>query len=472
MLDRATIEQFAEGVRGHVIQAGDPGYDEARAVWNGMIDRRPALIARCTGTADVIRAVNFGREHDLPLAVKAGGHSYAGHSICEGGLVVDLTLMNAVRIDPNRKRAWVGGGATWGDFDHEAQAFGLATTGGVDSRTGVAGLTLGGGVGYLARSCGLAADNLISADLVTASGERVKASEEENADLFWAIRGGGGNFGVVTSFEFQLHEVGPEVLVAQLFYPFEQVRDVFRFYRDFMADAADELACYGFVLRIPPVAPFPAEYHGKTASALVACYAGSVEAGQAALAPLAAFGDPILKAIQPMPYTALQKSNDAVYPNGARYYLKSHYLTELSDDAIDVLVRHSERQPGALTAPFLEPMGGAASRVDPAATAFPHRDAPFNLGIHTGWTDPADDDKMIAWARRFHDAMKPYATGGVYVNYLDPRFEEDVDERVRAAYGDNYRRLVRVQQAWDPENLFQRYPEHQPSTKAGRGDTA
>ena len=455
MPDKQTIEQFADTIRGPVFEPGDPGYEEARSVWNGMIDRHPALVARCTGAADVISAVNFARENTLPLSVKAGGHSYAGHAICEDGLVIDLTRMNGVHVDPERKRARVQPGATWGDFDHEAQAFGLATTGGVDSRTGVAGLTLGGGVGYLARKHGLAVDNLVAADIVTASGQLLHASEDENPDLFWALRGGGGNFGVVTSFEFQLHDLGPEVLVAQLFYPYADARDVLRFYRDFMTEAPDEVACYAFIIGVPPVAPFPEEYHGKPAPALLGCYTGPVEAGEAAMAPLASFGDPMFRLIQPMPYTALQQSGDALYPDGARYYAKSHYLAELSDEAIDVLVSHSETLPGSFTAPFLEPMGGAANRVDPTATAFPHRHAPFNFAISTGWTDPADDEELIAWTRQFYEAMAPFSTGGVYANYLDPRYDEkDLEQRVHSAYGKNYERLKRVKAKYDPDNLF------------------
>jgi FAD/FMN-containing dehydrogenase len=452
MIPGSIANQLTDTLHGRVLQPDHADYDEARAIWNGMIDRHPALIVQCKSPADVMAAVNFAGEHHLPLTVKAGGHSIAGKSIYEDGLVVDVSAMNGVRVDPDAQRARVGPGATWGDFDREAQAFGLATTGGVDSRTGVAGLTLGGGLGYLARKYGLAIDNLLAVDVVTADGELRRASADKNPDLFWALRGGGGNVGIVTSFEFQLHEVGPKLLVAQIFHPYEHASSVLRYYRDFMMTAPDEVSCYALIAHVPPAPPFPEAYQGKPAVALVGCYAGPVAAGQEALAPLTAYGDPILNAVQPMPYTTLQSSFDAGYPNGARYYWKSQYLSELSDAAIDTVVQHGTSLPGALTAGGFEAMGGAVNQVETTATAFPHRHAAFNFSIFAGWTDPEDDEEIIAWTKAFHEAVAPYATGGTYLNYLDR------DDDRSAAYGPNHERLLAIKRAWDPDNLFRMNP--------------
>ncbi len=444
------VEPLDERMRGSVLEPADDGYEEARAIWNGMIDCRPAGIARCTGVADVMAAVDFAREKRMPLAVRGGGHSIPGRCLTEEGLVVDLSPMGSVRIDPTTRTATVEPGARWGDFDHEAQAFGLATTGGVDSRTGVAGLTLGGGIGWLARSCGLSADNLLGADVVTAEGRLVRASEDENPDLLWGLRGGGGGLGVVTSFEFQLHEVGPEVLVAQAYHPFEDAADLFRFYRDFMAEASDEVGCYAFILRVPPAAPFPEEWQGRMAAALIACHAGEPERSRRELAPLEKFGDPILAFADTMPYTALQQSFDAGYPAGERYYGKSAFIEGLPDDLIETLVSVTDPLVGPFTAVFIESMGGAVGRVEPGATAFPHRDAPFNLSVTCGWSDPAKDERVVAWAREFYGAIEPHSTGGVYTNYLDV----DDDDRIQSAYGQNFERLVRLKEEWDPEGLF------------------
>lgn len=451
MLENATVEQLAGCLRGRVVTPGDADYDEARKVWNGMIDRKPSMIAQCSGTADVITCVNFAREHDLPVSVKGGGHGVAGKSICDDGLMIDLSRMNAVLVDSELKTAQVQGGATIGDMDHETQAFGLATTGGTDSRTGVAGLTLGGGIGHVARSFGLAADNLLAADVVTADGALVHTSETENPDLLWALRGGGGNFGVVTNFEFQLHVLGPEVLSAQIFHPFEDAGEVFRFYRDFMANAPDEVACYLVGLRVPPAQPFPEESHGKITILLLASYSGDIEEGKRFLKPVEEFGNPILKVFMPMPYTVLQSSLDAGLPDGARYYWKSHYLQGLSDAAIDTIVDRSEALPGEFSAVGIEPHGGAIDRVDAEAAAYPHRHVAFNLLIAVGWGDPDSDDEIISWAGGFHDAMAPYSTGGMYVNYLA---DGPSDDRSRAAYGPNYERLRQIKTKYDPDNLF------------------
>ncbi|MCD8509322.1 MAG: FAD-binding oxidoreductase [Bacillus sp. (in: Bacteria)] len=450
MLDQTAVEQLISAIRGRLILPGDEDYNDARSIWNGMVDKKPAMIAQCTGAADVITAVNFARENSLKVSVRGGGHNAAGSAICDDGLVIDLSQMKEVTVDPNAKLAYVSAGATLGDMDHETQAFGLATTGGVDSRTGVAGLTLGGGIGYLARTYGLSADNLVAADVVTANGELIHVSEEEHSDLLWALRGGGGNFGIVTQFVFQLHEVGPEVQVAQVFYPMDQAKEILHFYRDFSDQAPDELSCYVMIVRTPPVPPFPEMYHGKPALALAACYSGSVEEGKKAIAPLQNLGEPILKVITPMPYKILQSSNDAGTPDGYRYYFKSQFMSELSDEVIHLTVEYAKDFPGELTMLGFEPMGGAINRVPKEATAFPHRDAKYNFGLFSGWIDPKDDDKMLAWSRDFHQAMQPYTMSGVYSNYLD----HDDENRLRAAFGDNLERLREVKAKYDPSNFF------------------
>jgi len=420
------LQELSDGLHGRLIRPGDPDYDDARAVWNGMIDREPAAIARCSGAADVMAAVKHARERELVVSVRAGGHSVAGKSVCDDGLMIDLSGMDGVRVDPEARRVRVGAGATWADVDHETQAFGLATTGGLVSTTGVAGLTLGGGIGYLARNHGLAMDNLLS------------------------LRGAGGNFGVVTSMEFQLHEVGPEVMVAQLFHPVDAARDVLELYRELTADAPDELACYALLAHVPPGPPFPEAWHGKTTIALVALHSGDLDEGRRMLEPLADFGDPILALAQPMPYAVVQQSFDDGAPKGGRYYWKSHYLDEVSDGVVDAILEHADPLPGPLTLVGLEPLGGAVARVGPTETAYPHREARFAFGVWSGWTEPEQDEEMIEWTRRFHRAVEPHARGGSYANYLS----EDEDARSSDAFGDNYERLVQLKNEWDPTNFF------------------
>jgi FAD/FMN-containing dehydrogenase len=451
-MDTRAVERLATILRGQLTGPEDAGYDTARALWNGMIDRRPALVGSCEGTADVIACVDFARRHDLPLAARGGGHGVAGKALCDGGLVVDLSQMHDIHVDPKARMARVGGGATWGRVDHETQAFGLAVTGGVDSRTGVGGLTLGGGVGYLARAHGLTIDNLLSAEVVLADGSTVTASATEHADLFWALRGGGGGCGVVTSFEFQLHAVGPEVMTAQVFHDMDAAGEALRSYRDFMSEAPDEVACYPLFVNVPPIDPFPAEQRGRTALVLVACHAGSLEQGEDALAPLGAFGAPFLCAIAPMPYATLQSSFDAGAPDGGRFYWKAHFLDELSDGLIEALLERVDPLPGPYSVVFVESLGGAVARVDPAATAFPHRGVRFSLGISTGWADAEDDEAAVAWTRSLFEATAPHASGGVYVNYLD----RDEADRVDAAYGANLARLESIRRAYDPDGLFTR----------------
>jgi FAD/FMN-containing dehydrogenase len=449
-IDDAALDNFEEATRGAVFSPGDDGYDDARAVWNGRYDRYPAAVVRCSGTADVLTAVRFATEQDLPVAVKGGGHGYGGNAVADGCVMVDLSSLSSVRIDPRSKTARVEPGATWGAFDHEAQQFGLATTGATVSTVGVAGYTLGGGTGHLARTHGIGADNLLAADVVTADGELVHASESENPELFWALRGGSGNFGVVTSFEFSLHEVGPQLLAGQIVHPFENATEVLRFYRSYMTDAPAEVNCYAFIVPIPPLPAFPEEMHGETAVNLVASYTGDIDAGEEALDPLREFGDPILDSVRPQPYTELQQAFDDGVPKGQRWCSRAQYLDELADEAIDTLVAQTDPLRGSLTMVYLEPMGGAIADVDPSETAFPHRNAAYSIHVLTGWTDPADDDEMIDWTESVHGAMEPYSPGGVYVNLLS-REESD---RIPEAYGKNYARLREIKAEWDPDNLF------------------
>jgi FAD/FMN-containing dehydrogenase len=449
-VDDTTLQHLRDALRGPVLAPGDDGYDAARTIWNARLSSRPAAVAQCTGTADVRAAVDIARENDLPLCVKSSGHSYAGQSAAEDALVIDLSAMTGVRVDPDTKTARVQAGAIWGDFDHEAQAFGLATPGATSSTVGVAGCTLGGGTGHLARKYGLSLDNLISADVVTADGSLVHASGEKNEDLFWGLRGGGGNFGVVTSFEFQLHEVGPEVLAGQILHPMADAAEGLRVYRDFMADAPDEVQAYAFFLHVPPIPAVPDEYHGQTALDFLVTYAGDPATGEEVLRPLRTFGDPILDGVRPQPYTALQQALDEGVPKGQRWDSKAHYLDALSEEAIDIVVDHVDPLPGPFSVVYFEPMGGAIGRVAPTATAFPHREAAYGFHILTGWPDADQDAEIMDWTRDFHAAMAPYANGGVYVNLLGA----DEQDRVASAYGDNYDRLVQVKSEWDPENLF------------------
>lgn len=448
-LETSTVEAFDEQLSGAVLEPGDEGYDEARTVWNAMVDKEPTLIARCSGTADVMAAVDLARDLDLLLSVKGGGHNVAGTAVCDDGLMIDLSPMNSVRVDPETQTARVGGGATWGDFDHEAQRFGLATTGGIMSETGVAGLTLGGGLGWLDRTYGLAHDNLRSVDLVTAQGELVHASENENPDLFWGIRGGGGNFGVVTSFEFELHEVGPEVLAGPIVYRYEDAAEVLRFHRDFMSDAPDEVQCMAIFVKGSPTLGLPEPLLGETVLILLPVYSGSIEEGEEALQPIRDFGDPVVDLVVPMPYTELQQLLDDQHSSGYRWYWKSRHFREITDDAIDTMVEYCHSD-APFFAVFNEWMEGAISRVDADETAFPHRDKMTLLTAEMRWTDPDRDDEHISWARDFHDAMAEYGVDDVYVNFMD----RDEEERIPNAYAEKYQQLRELKSEWDPENLF------------------
>ncbi|HJY83908.1 MAG TPA: FAD-binding oxidoreductase [Candidatus Binatia bacterium] len=444
-LGEAAVEEFGASLRGKLLRAGDDGYDEARKIWNGMIDGRPALIARCSGAADVINCVSLARANDLLVAVRGGGHNISGNAVCDGGLMIDLSGMKSVRVDPVSRTARAEPGVIWGEFDGETQAFGLATTGGQISTTGIAGLTLGGGWGWLGRKYGLACDNLLSVDIVTSDGKLLTSSATENEDLFWGIRGGGGNFGVVTSFEYQLHPVGL-VLGGMLAYPFDIAKDVLKGYRDLMDTGPDELACNAVMTTMPD---------GTQVAAIGACYCGSIEKGERILRQLRGFRPVLMDQIGPTSYTAMQKAQDAFYPPGIQDYWKAGFLPGLSDEAIDTMVAYCANRPSPICQGGVEyQLGGAVSRVGPGATAFNHRDAQYSFMAIGMCTDPAEAEKCIQWAREFWKAMQPFSTGGVYVNYLGREADEG-SERVKAAYGpEKYQRLVALKNKYDPTNLF------------------
>jgi FAD/FMN-containing dehydrogenase len=440
-LEKTAVEAFKARLRGGLLCPGEAGYDDARTIHNGMIDRRPALIARCAGAADVLAAVRFAREHDLLLSVRGGGHGMPGFAVCEGGLMLDLSGMTGVHVDPERRTVRADAGVTWGAFDHETQAFGLATTGGVVGSTGIAGLTLGGGHGFLMRRHGLACDNLQAADVVTADGRWLRASATEHAELFWGLRGGGGNFGVVTSFDYQLHPLGT-MLAGMVIYPLTQARAFLRLYREVTSTAPDELGSLVALGTLPD---------GTQAAVLLAGYSGPIADGEKVLRPLREFGPPLADQVGPVPYAALQGISEHFNPRGYRNYLKTNYLRDLSDEAIEVLVERYASVPAPFSHVVLEHMGGAVSRVDADAMAYNYRDARYNFLIVGMWADAAEDARDIAWVRSFWQALQPFSTGNIYVNY-----ESDVGvDRVQAAYGPGkYARLVALKNTYDPTNVF------------------
>ena len=448
------VDAFRAELRCPLCLPGEAGYDEARTIWNAMIDRRPALAVRATGAADVIRTVNFAREHGLVLAVRGGGHNIAGNALCEGGLLLDMTRMKSIRIDPANRTARVEPGVTLGEFDREAQAFGLATPLGINSTTGVAGLTLGGGFGWLSRKHGLTIDNLLSADVVTADGKLLHASDEENSDLFWAIRGGGGNFGVVTSFEYRLHPIGPQVLAGLIVHPFENAKRLLEGYRAVAAKAPDDLTVWVVMRKAPPLPFLPAEVHGKEVLVFAVCYSGpDLEKGRQAIAPLQALGKPIADVIGPSPFAGWQSAFDPLLTPGARNYWKSHDFEKLTDPVIQLIIDSIGRLPSPECEVFIAHMGGATNQVPVDGTAYPHRDVEFILNVHTRWPDAAQDAACIGWARDLFDKVAPHATGGVYVNFMP----EDETQRIDSgAYGPNYARLARIKARYDPKNLFRR----------------
>ena len=436
-----TLQELKLAIRGPVIAEGDPEYEALRGVWNAMIDRRPAYIARCTGAVDVINAVNFARTHRLPLAVRGGAHGIAGMATCDEGLVIDCSLMKGIRVDPANRTARAEPGLRWSEFDRETQAFGLATTGGTVGDTGIAGLTLGGGFGWLGGKHGMTVDNLLSVDIVLADGSFTKASATENADLFWAVRGGSGNFGVVTSFEYQLHPCGPMIAGGAVFHPFHAAKDVLRFYREFIKSKPDELSVYAGLLTGPD---------GHKMAAMVAAYIGDMQEGMQAIAPLKAFGSPAMDMLGPIPYTVQQSLFEAGMPPGLRNYWKADFISDITDGVIDVAVDAYERAPSPQSVVLWAPIDGEAARKAVDSTAYPHRGG-IHMGMYALYSDAAEDEANIAWVRQLWHAVQPAAAGGVYVNELGA---DDGQDRVGLAYGVNHARLAQIKAKYDPGNLF------------------
>jgi len=451
-LGESVIEEFESKLRGGLLRPGDPGYEEARLVWNDLIDKRPALIARCSSVDDVIDSVDFARENDLLIAVRGGGHNVAGSAVCNGGLVIDLSPMKRIRVDPERRTVRAEGGATWAHLDRETQLFGLATPGGEVSETGIAGLTLGGGIGLLRRKYGLSCDNLLSADVVSADGHLLTASETENADLFWGIRGGGGNFGVVTTFEYRLHAVGPEVMAAAVMYPFEQATELHHAWRDYTEQAPDEVTSEVLLWSIPDIPEFPEELRGEPTVVVASMHAGPAEVGEHELQPLREFGTPLLDLSGIQPYTAAQSDFDAFFPEGLLYYWKSLYLDHLDDEAINAMVVHAGNRPSPRTPLIVRHLGGAISRVPEDATAYGNRNAQFNLSIDSTWEDPIRSERNIAWTREVWTKMRQFSDGGIYLNFSG--FLEEGEKLLHEAHGDNYERLVALKTKYDPTKLF------------------
>jgi len=447
--DEGVIATFKAALRGKLFRPNDEGYDEARRVWNGMIDRRPVAIVRCAGVADVIAAVNFAREQGLPVAIRGGSHNVTGNAVCDGGVVIDLSNMKGIRVDPEKRTVRAEGGCTWGDVDHATHVFGLAAPGGIISTTGIAGLSLGGGIGHLTRKYGLSCDNLISADVVLADGSFVTASEKKNPDLFWGLRGGGGNFGVVTSFEFKAHPVS-EVMAGPILWPLEKSREALRLYRDFMDKAPEDFNAFFAFLIVPPGPPFPKELHNKTMCGVVAMYTGPQAKADAVVAPLRKFGPPALDFFGPLPFPVVQSMFDALVPEGLQNYWKADFVNELSDELIEAHVTHGPGIPTINSALHIYPVSGAANRVGKGDTAFFYRDAKYVHVIAAMYPNPADTAKNVAWVRDYWSALHPHSAGGAYVNFL----MEEGEDRVRATYGDNYERLVAVKRTYDPTNLF------------------
>jgi len=449
MVDDAAVETFQTGLHGQLVRPGDADYDEARKVYNGMIDRYPGMIARCVDTTDVISAVNFARENGVTLAVRGGGHNGAGLGTCDDGLVIDLSPMKGIRVDPEKRRVRVQGGCTQGEVDHATHDFGLAVPAGIISTTGIAGLTLGGGHGYLTRKYGLTCDNLISADVVTADGRMITASAEANQDLYWALRGGGGNFGVVTSFEFQAHPVST-VYGGPIFWPIDKAEQAMRLYRDFMADAPEDVYAFFAFHIVAPGPPFPEAIHNQTICGVVLCVLGDTDKAEAAVKPLLEFGPPVFSHVGPLPFPVLQSLFDGLYPPGLQWYWKGDFVTELSDEAIGLNAKYGSQIPTTLSGMHLYPIDGAMQRVGKNETAWSYRDANFSQVMVGVDPDPSNSERITAWARAYWEALHPHSAGGAYVNFM----MEEGEDRVKATYRDNYERLVAVKNKYDPTNLF------------------
>jgi FAD/FMN-containing dehydrogenase len=454
-LGDSVVERFGNGLRGELLRPDDAGYEKTRKVWNGLIDKRPALIVRCAGVGDVVDSVNFARENDLLLAVRGGGHNVAGNAVCDGGLVIDLSQMRGIRVDPERRLVRAESGATLGDLDRETQVFGLATPLGAVSKTGIAGLTLGGGLGWLRRKHGLSSDNLVSVDVVTADGAFLTASETENTDLFWGIRGGGGNFGVVTSFEYRLHPVGPEVMFCFVIYPGDKAKEVLSFCEQYVAEAPDEVSPIAVLGRVPPVEIVPERWHGEPMVALLAMYAGEAKEGGRVLKPLRDLGGAIADISARMPYRQAQSVLDEDYPDGWRYYWKSQNLSGLGDEVNERLMDHAAAAPSPYSTVDVWFQGGAMARIGAEESAFGDRSAPILLGVEANWEDPQDDEAdqaNVAWVRECVSDLRRFSSGGAYLNF--PGFYEEGDRMMREAFGENHKRLVALKDKYDPTNLF------------------
>ena len=449
MLNDAAVATFKSSLRGELIQPGDAQYDAARAVYNAMIQRRPRLIARCVDVADVIMCVKFARAQKLLVSIRGGGHNAAGLGVCDDGLVIDLSPMRWVRVDPGKRTILAGGGAQWGDVDHAAHAFGLAVPAGIISTTGVGGLTLGGGIGHLTRQCGLTIDNLLAVDVVLADGRFVTANAKENADLFWAVRGGGGNFGVVTAFLYKAHPIHTNY-AGPMLYPLEDAAEVLRWYRKFIVKAPKELNGFFAFLTVPPGPPFPEHLHLKKMCGVVWCYSGPLKKAESVFKPIRKMKTPALDLVGPIPHPALQSMFDPLYPPGHQWYWKADFVREINDDAVALHVKYGAELPTMLSTMHMYPIDGAASRVKNNATPWAYRDAKWAMVMVGVDPDPANKAKISAWARDYWTALHPYSAGGAYVNFM----MEEGDDRVRATYGANYTRLVKVKKKYDPSNLF------------------
>jgi len=437
-------------IKGSVLSADDPGYEEARQIWNAMIDRRPAMIVQCADADDVPTAIAFARRNRLEISIRGAGHNIAGNALCNDGLTIDFSNMKNVRVDAGNRRAYVEPGATLADLDEATQAHGLATPVGINSTTGVAGLTLGGGFGWLTRKYGMTIDNLISVDVVTAEGKKIRASETDNADLFWAIRGGGGNFGAVTQFEFQLFPVGPEIFAGLMVFPFNQAKQILSKYRQFVNSAPEELNVWVVLRKAPPLPFLPENVHGKEVVILPIFYSGAVAEAEKLIAPVRAFGDAHGEHLGAQPYVAWQKAFDPLLTPGARNYWKSHNFTQLADGAVDSIIEFAGKLPSPQCEIFIGMIAGAPNRIAPGAMAYGHRDAKFVLNVHGRWDEAKDDQQCIGWARNFFKASAPYASAGAYVNFMTA----EEGDRVVAAYGSNYGRLVQIKNRYDPDNIF------------------
>lgn len=449
-LDENTITELRASLRGELLAQEDKGYDEARTIWNAMIDRKPALIIRCAGTSDVQAAVRFAGTHNLHFSVKGGGHNIAGNAVCNDGLMIDLSEMKSVRIDPLEKRAHVEPGATLGDLDHESQSFGLATPVGINSTTGVAGLTLGGGFGWLSRKHGLTLDCLVEADVVTADGKFLKANANDNKDLFWAIRGGGGNFGIVTRFVYKLFNVGPEVLSGLIVFPLADAKNALTKFREYCKTLSDD-TCVWVVMRQAPPLPFlPEEVHGTDVIVFALCHIGDADAGKKAIEPIRSFGTMVGEHVGQMPFAGWQQAFDPLLTPGARNYWKSHNFLELEDGLIDTAIEYTKTLPSPQCEIFFALLGGEINRVASDATAYPHRDANFVMNVHGRWDEASDDDKCIKWSREYFDATAPFATGGVYINFMT----EDEADRVGSGFGSSMDKLKEIKRKYDPKNMF------------------